>query len=88
MDAEKLQRLVKELRTGALTNDEVYADNGHGAYVHADYVPGGGFEFVAVTGPQRRLAQNLGYAFAAPHGDMMLTGCFGLVAATRRLLAS
>jgi uncharacterized protein (DUF1786 family) len=88
MDAEKLQRLVEQLRTGALTNDEVYADNGHGAYVHADYVSGGGLEFVAVTGPQRHLARNLGYAFAAPHGDMMLTGCFGLVAATRRLLAS
>jgi hypothetical protein len=32
------------------------------------------------------MAEGLGYAFAAPHGDMMLTGCFGLVGATRRLL--
>jgi uncharacterized protein (DUF1786 family) len=86
MDAEKLQRLVEDLRAGALTNDEVYGDNGHGAYVHPDYVPGDGFDFVAVTGPQRRVADDLGYVFAAPYGDMMLTGCFGLVAATRRLL--
>ncbi len=88
MDAEKLRRLVEDLRAGTLTNEEVYADNGHGAYVHRDYTPGRGFEFVAVTGPQRRLADSLGYVFAAPHGDMMLTGCFGLVAATRRLLGA
>jgi uncharacterized protein (DUF1786 family) len=86
MDAEKLRRLVEDLRTGVLSNDEVYADNGHGAYVHPDYVPGDGFSFVAVTGPQRQMAEDLGYAFAAPYGDMMLTGCFGLVAAVRRLV--
>jgi uncharacterized protein (DUF1786 family) len=86
MDPGKIKRLVERLRAGALTNDEVYADNGHGAYLHPDYVPGDGFDFVAVTGPQRQIAEGLGYAFAAPYGDMMLTGCFGLVAATRRLL--
>ena len=101
LDAEKVQRLIRGLRAGTLTNDEVYADNGHGAYVHPDYVPregysnegypgegapGGGFEFVAVTGPKREMVEDLGYVFAAPYGDMMLTGCFGLVADTRRLL--
>jgi uncharacterized protein (DUF1786 family) len=86
IDRVKLKRLVEDLRAGMLTNDAVYADNGHGAYVHPDYVPGGGFDFVAVTGPQRQIADDLGYAFAAPYGDMMLTGCFGLVAATQRLL--
>jgi len=92
MDWPKLHRLVDDLRAGKLTNDEVYADHGHGAYVHPDYVPGDGFDFVAVTGPQRHIAEpgmfspGLDYVFAAPHGDMMLTGCFGLVAATRRLL--
>jgi uncharacterized protein (DUF1786 family) len=86
MDSEKLQRLVERLQAGVLTNDEIYADNGHGATIHPDYVPGDGFNFVAVTGPRRQMAQDLGYTFAAPYGDMMLTGCFGLVAATRRLL--
>ena len=38
------------------------------------------------TGPQRQMAADLGYHFAAPYGDMMLTGSFGLVTATRRLL--
>jgi uncharacterized protein (DUF1786 family) len=86
MDPRKLQHLVEDLRAGTLTNDEVYADHGHGAYVHPDYVPGSGFEFVAVTGPQRHMAEDLNYVPAAPYGDMMLTGCFGLLAATRRLL--
>ncbi len=86
VDPEKLQCLVQDLRAGVLTDDEVYADHGHGAYVHPDYVPGEGFQFVAVTGPRREIAEDLGYAFAAPYGDMMLTGCFGLVGATRRLL--
>jgi len=89
--SEKLARLVERLRAGTLTNEEVYADHGHGAYVHPDYVPpqegvGSGFDFVAVTGPQRHMAADMGYYAAAPYGDMMLTGCFGLISATRRLL--
>ena len=39
--------------------------------------------FVAVTGPQREKLRGsrLNPYFAAPHGDMMLSGCFGLVQA-------
>ena len=85
MDAAKLVGLVDRLRDGTLTNEEVYEDHGHGAFVSPDYVPGVGFDFVAVTGPRRGMAADLGYHFAAPHGDMMLTGCFGLVMATRRM---
>ena len=93
MDWDKLDRLIRDLRAGTLTNEAVYADHGHGAYVHPDYEPSGGFNLVAVTGPQRQVAEpgrestGLEYMFAAPYGDMMLTGCFGLVAAARRLLA-
>ena len=85
MDSAKLARLVKRLRDGRLTNEEVYDDHGHGAFISPDYVPGAGFDFVAVTGPRRGMAADLGYHFAAPHGDVMLTGCFGLVTATRRM---
>jgi uncharacterized protein (DUF1786 family) len=86
MTPDKLVRLVNRLRAATLTNEEVFGDHGHGAFISSDYSPGAGFDFVAVTGPQRHLAADLGYHFAAPHGDMMLTGCFGLVTATRRLL--
>jgi uncharacterized protein (DUF1786 family) len=86
MTPEKLDALVEKLRAGTLTHEEVFDDHGHGAFIGPDYAPGGGFDFVAVTGPQRHMAANLGYAFAAPYGDMMLTGSFGLVAATQALL--
>ena len=35
---------------------------------------------ILVTGPRRELLRGttLAAEFAAPHGDMMLTGCFGL----------
>jgi uncharacterized protein (DUF1786 family) len=39
--------------------------------------------FLAVTGPQRNRLRGSALApyFAAPHGDMMLSGCFGMVRA-------
>ena len=86
MSTEKLLQLVDRLRAGTLGDEEVFADNGHGAFIRPDYSPGRGFDFVAVTGPQRHLAAGPGYYFAVPYGDMMLTGCFGLVTATRRLM--
>jgi uncharacterized protein (DUF1786 family) len=86
MTTEKLRSLVDRLRAGTLTDEEVYGDHGHGAYVGPDRASADGFHFVAVTGPQRQLATGLGYHSAAPYGDMMLTGSFGLVAAARRLL--
>lgn len=76
---EKLRTLVARLQSGELTNAEVFDDGGHGAAVTPDHVPPG--PFVAVTGPQRALAQDSGWHFAVPGGDMMLSGCFGLVAA-------
>jgi uncharacterized protein (DUF1786 family) len=93
MTPGKLAWLVDRLRAGTLTDEEVFDDNGHGAFIGPDYAPGAkvsgtGFDFVAVTGPQRHLAAGLGYYLAAPYGDMMLTGCFGLVTATRRVMTN
>jgi uncharacterized protein (DUF1786 family) len=82
MSPAKLNDYVNRLRTGTLPHEEVLGDGGHGAYVHPDFRPGDGFSFVSITGPNRLIARELGYHSAAPFGDMMLTGCFGLVAAT------
>lgn len=79
VDLGKLIELVAALREGRLTNDEVYADGGHGAYISPDYT--GHFHFLAVTGPRRALARPMEPYFAAPLGDMMLSGAFGLLAA-------
>jgi uncharacterized protein (DUF1786 family) len=85
LTTEKLAAYVGALRQGTLSNDEVYDEHGHGAIIHADYPPDGFFEFVTVTGPNRHMAEGLGYYMAVPYGDMMLSGAFGLVAAARRL---
>ena len=88
MTPEKLRQLIGGLRAGTLTNEGVFSDGGHGAYTSPEYSPAPGYDFVAITGPQRALAADLGHYFAVPHGDMMLTGCFGLVAAAQQILAS
>ena len=49
------------------------------------YREGPPFSFTAITGPNRRLAKALGWYEAAPHGAMMLSGCFGLVRGVARL---
>jgi uncharacterized protein (DUF1786 family) len=79
----RLAELVAALRAGSLDFEEVFAEDGHGAIVHPDYRPAPAFDFVAVTGPNRALARPLGWYEAAPHGNMMLAGAFGLIAATR-----
>ena len=79
--AEIIQDLVEGLRSGTL-DTAGFRDrfDGHGAALDPAYREIGPFPFVAITGPNRRLARSLGYHEAAPHGDMMLAGSWGLVA--------
>jgi uncharacterized protein (DUF1786 family) len=75
----QIESFTDRLLTGHLTQDEVFNSKGHGVYyadTHRD-VP----QIVAVTGPRRgRLRGSaLNPYFAAPHGDMMISGCFGLL---------
>ena len=72
--------LVERLRAGVLDTVRFREQfDGHGAALDPAYADAGPFAFVAVTGPNRRLARPLGYHEAAPHGDMMLAGAWGLV---------
>lgn len=81
LSREDVESMAERLLAGTLRHEDVFEGNGHGVY-YADQ-PDGGDPFVAVTGPQRgklwgsRLAPH----FAVPHGDMMLSGCFGLLEA-------
>jgi uncharacterized protein (DUF1786 family) len=79
--AEIISNLVEGLRSGTL-DTAGFRDHfdGHGAALDPAYREVGPFPFVAITGPNRRLARSLGYHEAAPHGDMMLAGSWGLVA--------
>ncbi len=85
VDLAKIERLIGRLVSGAITHDEVFADDGHGALTLDTYRALTPFSFVAITGPNRRLAETLGWCEAAPHGAMMLSGCFGLVRGVERL---
>jgi uncharacterized protein (DUF1786 family) len=81
LDRAKLFDHLGRFQGGELTNDEVFADQGHGCAYAPDFPGGDGFGAAVITGPRRRLARGWPGVFAAPFGDMMLTGCFGLVAA-------
>ncbi|MCX5893705.1 MAG: DUF1786 domain-containing protein [Deltaproteobacteria bacterium] len=81
LDQAKLFDHLGRFRDGELSNDEVFADQGHGCAYAPDYPGDGPFAFTVITGPQRRLARGWPGVFAAPLGDMMLTGCFGLLEA-------
>lgn len=83
---ETLRHLVEQLSSGRLTHDEVVANGGHGAAFVPDYAESGPFGMVAITGPNRGIAGDLGYYQAVPHGDMMLSGPYGLVEGMLRLL--
>jgi len=87
MTTEKLERLVGRLIAGTVTHDEVFDDDGHGALVLDDYRAMSPVTFIAVTGPNRAMAKPLGWYFAAPHGAMMLSGCFGLIRGVRAKFA-
>ncbi|NLO77779.1 MAG: DUF1786 domain-containing protein [Methanomicrobiales archaeon] len=65
---------LTKLQNGTLTNDEVFNDNGHGAAVHRAC----NSSLIAITGPNRRELVPDAYQ-ASPYGDMMLSGCFGLL---------
>lgn len=79
LNSQKLFTLIKKMREKKLTHAEVFADRGHGCYLEPN-IPGS-FDFVGVTGPKRALAQELGFHMVNPHGNMMVTGCFGLIEA-------
>ncbi len=74
LDPHKLQHYLWKLANGLLTNEEIFEDGGHGAAVREPLLT----EIVAVTGPNRQRLLPDAYQ-AAPYGDMMLTGCFGLL---------
>jgi uncharacterized protein (DUF1786 family) len=76
-----LEHYLEQLATGALSNDQVFDDMGHGALeLGANASPP---KRLAVTGPRRGLLDGspLQPHLAVPHGDMMLAGCFGLLRA-------
>jgi uncharacterized protein (DUF1786 family) len=83
---ERLREFALKLCNGTIKNSEVFEDGGHGAYV--DSIPDK-VEKILVTGPRRQTFLSSGAlkgaASASPGGDMMITGCLGLVEAWKRI---
>jgi uncharacterized protein (DUF1786 family) len=77
----RLAGYVEQLGAGSITNEAVFADKGHGALVFDRAAPPP--DLLAVTGPRRAVLVDSGVRphLAVPHGDMMLTGNFGLLRA-------
>jgi len=83
----KLGKMLTDLAEGDLTNKGVFEDRGHGA-LYVDEPPSlESLEAIAVTGPNRSMIEGsrLQYVYAAPGGDMMMTGPIGLVEVVKRL---
>ena len=96
VDLAKLESLLRALASGTLRHEDVFNDMGHGALVYSQHaLDTVNDEFdVVVTGPRRSMfrhtaadsAPHLRPYFAVPFGDMMIAGCFGLLAATADVL--
>jgi uncharacterized protein (DUF1786 family) len=80
MTEPAIRECLEALLSGTLRGSEVKDSGGHGAIAPVKPVKP---ELLAVTGPRRDLLAGSGYYFPAPGGNMMLMGCFGLVAAAR-----
>jgi uncharacterized protein (DUF1786 family) len=77
----RLEALLKGLAAGTLSNEALFADHGHGAWIRPHR--SAPVEFLVATGPRREILKGsvLAPYFAAPYGDMMMAGCWGLIRA-------
>ncbi len=93
-DRPRLETFIRALADGSLQHADIFDDMGHGALVYdKSPLP---FESdswqIAVSGPRREMfmnsqtAQPLVPYFSVPFGDMMIAGCFGMLAAAADLI--
>jgi len=75
-----IEDYVNKLANGTITHEEIHNDYGHGAW---SLSPIGEFEAVVATGPRRKIMEKTDFNvhYAAPAGDVMMTGPAGLVKA-------
>ena len=82
LSTEKLDSILVRFIRGGVSSEEIFNDGGHGV-VMLERNNGQVDQTVTVTGPNRHMltGSRLNVHFAAPHGNMMLTGSFGLIRA-------
>ena len=85
IDPRKIEQYLIRFADGHLGDEEIFLDNGHGVFFLDK--PSGLSEIdkIIVTGPNRSMLKqtNLSVHFAAPSGDVMMTGPVGLVQAVK-----
>ena len=100
IDLQKLESLLRRLADSSLKHEDVFNDMGHGALMYSqEKFEFGRDDFdVVVTGPRRSMFLTIDNRpktifngllrpyFATPFGDMMIAGCFGLLAATAEVM--
>lgn len=97
IDLHKLESLLRALADSTLKHEDVFNDMGHGALVYSQepFASEKDDFDVVVTGPRRSMFNrqsqmedraSLRPYFAVPFGDMMIAGCFGLLAATAEVI--
>lgn len=95
IDLSKLEKYLRMLADGSLKHQDIFNDMGHGALIYGKIpLEFGREDFdVVVTGPRRSIFAGvtgrpplLRPYYAVPFGDMMIAGCFGLLAATADVL--
>ncbi len=79
LSPDELWADLARFRRGALACQEVFDQGGHGCLTLELPAEAGIFPFTSVIGPKRGQLQGFDADFPSPGGDMMLTGCFGLV---------
>jgi uncharacterized protein (DUF1786 family) len=88
LNPRKIESLLVNFADGRLCDEEVFKDGGHGLFFLSEPPNFHKIERVAATGPNRNILAktNLSVCFAAPAGDVMMTGPMGLVEAIKRKL--
>jgi uncharacterized protein (DUF1786 family) len=78
-----LREYLQKLADGTLTNEEVFEDGGHGAYVKEPVKPNA----IIATGPRREIALKIKMPvkFASPLDDVYMVGPVGMIRAYRAL---
>jgi len=88
MNGLKAKNYLLALADGKLSNEEVFEDNGHGAFI-LETVGSENLDILVTLGPQKNKmvfspTDNLYYA--APFGDQMMAGPAGLILVAQKLL--
>jgi len=87
LDPQTVEQLLVGFVDGELSDEEVFQDNGHGLFFLSEPPGFSEIEKIVATGPNRiaLTKTKLSVNFAAPGGDVMMTGPIGLIEAVHRL---